>query len=236
MEESESADCLECGKLVENEHQGIKCSDCSFWIHSDCIGKLDNQPGISPEIYARISDRKYEFHCPKCKSLKMKNLSFFQSLYDTGIILKSEAVLEKWHSYISFKEGIGKRGEQVDGQGDASSTSVQSPVKRQSVSHFGSQSPRTSEQESSGMLESELHREMKHKEKIEKEGFVSGGQGDASTYASTCIHSPVRTRTGEEFMKQFSESLVQGNSAGTENQMQTMMASMQMMIEKMETK
>ncbi len=83
------------------------------------------------------------------------------------------------------------------------------------------------------MLESELHRETKRKEKIEEEGFLSGGQGDASTCASTSVHSPARTRTGEEFMKQFSKSLVQGNSAGTENQMQTMMASMQMMMDSM---
>ncbi len=59
---------------------------------------------------------------------------------------------------------------------------------------------------------------------------MSGGQGDASTYASTSVQSPARSRTGEEFMKQFSESLVQWNSAGTENQMMMMMDTMRMMM------
>ncbi len=69
------------------------------------------------------------------------------------------------------------------------------------------------------MSESAVHRGMKCEEKIEEEGLVSGSQGDASTYASTSVQSPARTRTGEEFLKQFSESLVQKNSAGSENLM-----------------
>ncbi len=85
-EKSENADCLHCGKSVKNKHQGIKCMDCLLWIHSQCIGELDNQAGITPRIYERLSDKKYEFHCPRCKSKEAP--TFLQSIFDAGAILQ----------------------------------------------------------------------------------------------------------------------------------------------------
>ncbi len=89
VEKSETATCLDCSKPVENEDRGIKCSLCGLWIHLDCISGKENELGISPEIYERLSEGKYEFHCPRCKSTE--NPFFLQSLYDTKIVSREEA-------------------------------------------------------------------------------------------------------------------------------------------------
>ncbi len=113
---------------------------------------MDNQAGISPEIiYERLSDRKYEFHCPNCKS--QKNPSFLQSLYNTRIISREEA--KSWDGYIILEEEIEEKGKASAGQGDAS-TSVQSPVKRRTVSQSLPQSPESSAQKNSATLENAM--------------------------------------------------------------------------------
>ncbi len=142
--------CLDCSKPVENEERGIKCSLCGLWIHLDCISRIENQPGISPEIYERLSERRYKFHCLRCKSTK----GFLQSLYDTKIVSREEA--EKWNGCVVFEEQRDPKGELDGSQGDASTT-VQSPMRRQSVSQFVSQSPKSLAQKNLDMSESAVH-------------------------------------------------------------------------------
>ncbi len=50
-EKLEKADCSYCKKPVENEEQGIKCTDCTLWIHSRCVAELDDQGEVTSEVY-----------------------------------------------------------------------------------------------------------------------------------------------------------------------------------------
>ncbi len=116
-EKSESADCSDCGKPVQNEQQGIKCTNCALWIHSDCITKSENQAGVDPKFYKRMSQRKYEFYCPRCKSKEAP--TFLQSLFNVGLIKRQEVIDEELELYIRLEEEP-TDGAENGGQGDAS--------------------------------------------------------------------------------------------------------------------
>ncbi len=89
LEKSEDSKCRVCDEPVASEQWGLRCDVCMQWTHVKCICKSENSPGLTEDVYGRLEDKKFEFHCLRCKS--SEEPSVLQTIYDCHIISVAEA-------------------------------------------------------------------------------------------------------------------------------------------------
>ncbi len=110
---------------MTSEQLGLRCDVCTQWTHVECICRSENAPGITDKIYMRLEDKKFAFHCLRCKS--SEEPSFLQSLYDCHIITEEEIEPLDWKEHVVIPE-VSLESDEALGTGDASTAIKQTAV------------------------------------------------------------------------------------------------------------
>ncbi len=124
-EKSEDSRCGVCERLVTAEQWGLHCDVCMQWTHVECVCESENSPGITEDVYRRLGDKQFEFHCPRCKT--SEEPSFLQSIYDCHIITEEEVEPLDWKDYVVVAE-VTLESDEALGTGDASTAVKQTAV------------------------------------------------------------------------------------------------------------